>query len=1176
MTEAKKKQTRVEDDTPGLRQAQASDPLKSIWVGASAGTGKTKVLIDRLLRLMLPRPGQSPESATPPEKVLCLTFTKTAAAEMSNRIYERLGGWAVREETTLIADLQALMGVSPAPEIVAEARRLFARVLDTPGGLRIMTIHSFCQSVLKRFPVEAGLPPHFTLMDEAEAVDYLTRCLHDIIADAKAVPESALALSFSHLALHLDSASMSDIMRQIMAKRALLGEIFAAHHDAEGSALRTIAAIREELGVAAGETEASVLAGFSNIPAGIESDLRRACAALATGSVNDRKTAENLVPWLEKPAARAVFFADYRMAFFTQKNELRKSLATKAAIAACPDIEEILGREAARVEEAYQRLCSVRLAVLNGSLLTVAAEMVGHYARYKRMTDSLDFDDLIIRTCDLLDAEDHVPWVLFKLDGGIDHILVDEAQDTSPAQWRVVRALSTEFFSGLGTRDGITRTLFVVGDEKQSIFSFQGADPYAFARMQGFFAAKAQALQEGFEIFLQHSFRSTRTVLDVVDAVFSDTLARQGVVFDVTRQIRHLPFRAGHAGLVELWPLVAAQKPAESEDWRMPVSIETGDHAPSRLAQQIAVTIRDWLGRGEMLVSKARPLRAGDILILVQSRGAFVELLMRALKEAGVPVAGIDRMTLTEEIGVMDLIALAQFSLLPKDDLTLATLLKSPLIGLDEESLFALCHDRSASLWQSLQDKMPDVAEYLSRWIARSGKATPYEFFAEALAAPCPADPVSGRRAFYGRLGTDIHDALDEFLNSALHYEQSHTPALQKFADWFLRGETEIKREQEQQKHDQVRIMTVHASKGLQAPVVFLPDAARKMHAHNQAKPRLLWPESAAGVPLWSPRQEFEVPVYGARAELALQRQEEEYRRLLYVALTRAEDRLYICGYQGQKKVAEDCWYRLVERAFPAGAENLPHAPGGSVVTDEAGEVLQLRRLSHPQEVSPDGRTLQKTAAEVATVPVPAWVFSAPLAEPVPAQPLTPSRPGEDEPAAKGPLSADMNWKFHRGIIVHQILEVLPQLPPEQWGQALRNYLRRPQLELAANDQAAFAAEILAVLRHPDFAPIFGPGSRAEVPVTGLLEKVGEARSSQIVSGQIDRMLVTENEVLIVDYKTNRPPPRDVADVPAVYLKQLSAYAGIVAKIYPRHVIRCALLWTDGPRLMPVPAEMLR
>ncbi len=1143
-------------------QSRAAAPQHSVWVGASAGTGKTKVLIDRVLRLMLPRVDASGivAPATLPARILCLTFTKTAAAEMSNRIYAVLARWSVMDDAQLAAALEDLTGLAPVPDMMAAARRLFAQVLDAPGGLKIMTIHSFCQSVLKRFPIEAGLAPHFALLDELTAQDMLTACLHNLIAHARMGDNDMLAQAFRQLSLRLSAEDMTDTLHKMMGSRARLSALLARHGDSGHSAARTVDAVYARLGIARADTPESILREIINVHPQDEDSLRQLLrAVIDAGTDAEKERASGMQAFLECTGEARLGVMDAHAAFFlTTEGEMRKKAPTKKVCEALPAAAEIFAREAARLTGIHERVTAARLAQGTGALLTIAADMLGRYEDAKKARDALDFDDLILRTSALLSGAGNAQWVLYKLDEGVDHILVDEAQDTSPAQWDVVAALAEEFFVGQGSRDDMVRTLFVVGDEKQSIFSFQGADPAAFHRMKAHFAKHAEAVQDEFAIDLEYSFRSTASVLSLVDGIFNRSEAKSGVVFDTARAVTHLPFRVGDAGHVELWPLVEQAEAPPRNGWEAPVAAGNVDNALARLAQQIAQTIAGWIENREMLPAKGRPIRAGDVLILVQSRGEIVERLMRALKSLDVPVAGADRMKLRQEIAIMDMLAAARFALQPRDDLTLAALLKSPLAGVDEDTLFTLCHARGhKTLWSHLHDVRPDLVAWLQPLVATAGRATPYEFFAALLAMPCPGDTISGRRAFYGRLGRDVADALDEFLNACLSYEQSHIPAVEMFVDWFARNESDIKREQDAAGIDQVRIMTVHASKGLQAPIVFLPDTAKVMHAHNKARIRLLWPpESTGDVALWAASSADETPLYRERYQAVAARQDDEYRRLLYVALTRAEDRLYICGYKNKKEPPEKCWYNLIAPAF---ADVVPDAQG-------------VRAISQPQQkpVKPVADNVR--AHEHAPVALPQWVREAAAEEGVLAKPLAPSRPGEDEPAVKSPLAGENTQRFARGIILHRLLELLPALPRHKWPQAMAAYLARPAFALDDDTQAAYAREIMGVLDHPDFADIFGAGARAEVPLVGL---AGAGDDAVVLAGQVDRLLVRGDEVLVVDYKTNRPPPSDVRDVPAVYLKQMAAYAVLLRRIYPGKQVKCALLWTDALRLMPLPADVL-
>jgi len=1147
---------------PSAKQAEASNPLRSVWVGASAGTGKTKVLIDRVLRLMLPRESMGEESATLPSRVLCLTFTKTAAAEMSSRIYERLSEWSVKTDEEIKKDLLSVIGSEPSEQILAATRKLFAKVLDAPGGIKIMTIHSFCQYVLKAFPVEAGLPPHFKLVDEKDAREYLTQCLNNIIRETQNNSDSTLAKSFNFLTLHLDAKAMSELMQQIISKRSLLTQIFKYNKDKTGSAENTIKKIYKVLKIKEGLIEADIIKRlFDETNKNIFS---RIIEELHTKKKSDEEKSQKIEAWIKGD----LNFNSYKTVFLTTEDKIRAKHATKVAIENFPEILEIMQAEAEKILDIIDKVKSLKLAELNASLLTVVASILGRYKEYKSNRDSLDYDDLIIKTGELLSQENMAPWVLYKLDNGIDHILVDEAQDTSPNQWKIVKALSEEFFAGKGSKENIKRTLFVVGDEKQSIFGFQGADPAEFANMQKFFGEKVAREQDSWEIFLNHSFRSTSAVLEIVDRVFSVETSRKGVVSNISHEIKHLAHRKGQAGMVELWPVIKNYKKESSEPWQMPTTIETVDNSSSLLANKIASTIKSWLDNNEILKSKDRPIRAGDILILVQSRGVFVELLMRSLKTANVPVAGVDRINLLDEIAIIDILALAQFALLPKDSLTLANVLKSPLVAISEDELYNICYDRGdRPLWLSLRSKNKEIAESLQHWVRIAGKATPYEFFAEVLNRPCFADKISGRRAFYSRLGYNIQDAIDEFLNLCLHYEQSHIPSLQKFIDWFLRGTTDIKREQQSGDENLVRIMTVHASKGLQAPILFLPDTIKQLHTNNKGKIRLLWSKDESGIPLWSSRKEFDSIIYTEKQNKKTEKQDEEYRRLLYVALTRAEDRLYICGYRGVNKEKENCWYNLVSSVFPKNAKKIDFDIEGKKILDEEENSLPALRFEYQQEALPKKEEDKKTIPAKDDV-LPIWCREKPQEEPVPPKPLVPSKPDEDEPAVKPPLADIHNWKFNRGNIIHKLLELLPELPKNKWDNALEKYLARNILEMPKEAQKDLAKEILEVLNHSDFADIFVEGSIAEVPLVGLM-------GNNILSGKIDRLVVKDNEVLIIDYKSNRNPPETSADIPKIYLKQMALYAASIKKIYPNYKVSCALLWTEAPILMPIENSIL-
>ena len=1133
------------------QQLRAADPARSVWVAASAGTGKTKVLADRVLRLML--------GGTAPQRILCLTFTKAAAAEMAVRVNQTLAEWAIAGEGALAKALADLTGETPDAARVDAARRLFAQVLDAPGGISIQTIHAFCQSLLARFPLEAGVPPHFQVMDERTSAEMLGAALESLYAEAR-VGDAALSGAFAAVTAQMSEEGFAELAGKLVAERARLRRVLAL----AGGLDSALAALRRRLGVGPDDTEDSILAAAVVEDAFDGEGLRQAAGALDSGTDSDRSRAAALLDWLAAaPDGRAGGFAGYRALYLTQAGDVRKRLATKGAIDAWPAVAAVLAAEAARLAAVGERLKAVVVADATGALLRLGAALLGLYQREKAARARLDYDDLILSARALLTRPGIAPWVLFKLDGGIDHILVDEAQDTNPEQWEVIGALAAEFFAGEGARE-VSRTVFAVGDVKQSIFSFQGADPDAFAAMREHFAARAEGAGRPLvPVALEVSFRSTAAVLAAVDAVFASDAARVGVALD-GRPIRHLAHRAGQAGLVELWPAAAPREADDPPPWALPVAAHPGDSPRARLARLIASRIRDWTGpgaagpgatgSGAWLESRGRQVHPGDVLVLVRRRSAFVEELVRELKERGVPVAGVDRMVLTDQIAVMDLVALGAFLLLPEDDLTLATVLKSPLLGLDEDQLFALAHDRKGTLWRALgrrRDEDPAFAA-AHRWLAglraQVDFRRPYELFAEMLTH-------GGRRQLLGRLGPDAAEPIDEFLALALEYERSGPPSLQGFLHWLAAGRSEVKRELDRGRGT-VRVMTVHGAKGLQAPIVFLPDT---LQAPRQDE-ALLWPEDTV---IWPPRRAHEEAVSAAARTAARMRRDAEYRRLLYVAMTRAEDRLYVCGWHTGKAPPADCWYDMVRDGLTGTAAAEVFDFTGEIDGGWAGHGLSLvgpqTKKAKPEAPSP----VPSSGAAL-----PAWVGMPPAAEPAPSRPLAPSRPEAGEPAVRSPLLDDDGARFRRGIIIHQLLEMLPDSAPEARAEACRRYLSRAALGLGAADREAIAAETLAVLAEPAFAPLFGPGSRAEVPVTGAIGDL-------VISGQIDRLLVTPDAVTILDYKTNRPPPAAPGQVSAHYLRQMAAYRGLLREIYPDRPVRCALLWTDGPRLMALPDGIL-
>ncbi|HEY2008744.1 MAG TPA: double-strand break repair helicase AddA [Rhizomicrobium sp.] len=1090
----------------------ASDPEISAWVAANAGAGKTYTLANRVARLLL--------ADAKPEKILCLTFTKAAAAEMQNRLFQQLGGWAMLPDDDLRAEIVRIG--SDAHEDLAKARRLFAAALETPGGLKVLTLHAFCQIVLSRFPLEARVPPAFEVLDDQSARELIAQARQHVLERAGS-GDGELAKAVALLVTETSEARLSGIVDAALGgDRRKLDRFFAKAAD-------WACEVRENHDLKDGDTIAGIEADFCCALAREIESLHEARAWLAGGGKTDLEGAEKLGAALADIVNGFAALGDFLL---TGKGEPRVKLASKKLADARPDLLAFLTQLQERYCAAAERRRAARAAELVQAALQLVRAMRERYAHTKRLRGVLDYDDLIVETRNLLTRERAAQWVLYKLDGGIDHVLIDEAQDTSPEQWEIVKKLTEEFFSGLGRERSQLRTIFAVGDEKQSIFSFQGADPGQFDINRRHFAEViAGAEQQLHEVPLITSRRSAPDILAFVDRVFESETARAGLTYSGA-EIVHRAHRETAKGGIEFWPTLMPEEEEET-DYYAPVDAVQKQSPVARLAALVADKIDGWLKSGAQLPGHDRPIAPRDIMILLPRREPFGSEVIRQLKLRRVPVAGADRVRLTEQIAVMDLIALGRFVLQREDDLNLAALLRSPLCGLGEEELLSLAHNRKGDLWNALVARRGDFAiahGFLSALLERADYAPPFEFYSHALTT------LRGKEKLLARLGMESADAIEEFLSLTLTHERSHSPSLEGFLDWVERGSVEIKRDMEHGR-DEVRVMTVHGAKGLEADIVILPDTTSLPEPPSR-KGHLLYDQDRVLFPLADDEAPKIVKDAKARAEAETLR---EHRRLLYVALTRARDRLYVCGFGNKKGVKEHSWYELAR----AAAESL-----GVKVAHGDGEIITFGTTNEEKGVAATPAQKQRV--------LPGWVGKPAPVEPALPRLIRPSDATGEDPPTFSPLGAG---RFRRGLVVHALLARLPDIAPEKRHAVALAFVQASGLKQSEK----LVEETLAVLDDPAFAAAFAPGSQAEA---GLLAELPELGVGARVNGRIDRLAVTDKEVLILDYKTNRPPPAREADVPAVHLAQMALYRAAAAKVFPERRIACGLIFTDGPRLL--------
>lgn len=1125
------------------QQAAAAAPDVHAWVAASAGTGKTQVLSARVLRLLL--------QGTPPHSILCLTFTKLAAAEMKTRIFERLAHWTRCAEAELASDLRALRAGDDV-EMIGRARRLFATVLDAPQGLAIETIHAFSQGLIASFPVEAGVTPGFKTLDDREGAALRQRLLGDAIDRADAEGDADFLADLAAISIAGGEARLP----------AVIGRL--AGHDAALATLRregVTPMLRRRFRLAeGGNAEMALAAAIARFDA--DSVAYLADAFEAYSNKTSKAAAESVRIWLSADDRSAQF---ERLRSFFIKGKPSEKQVPRVATSAVPAAAE---RAQPGLCALFSELAEAVLAILAEQRLEKAVALAAAHLRIgivvaadwraaKTRLGVIDYGDMIAAALRLLDGPGAVDWVRYKLDSRIDHVLVDEAQDTNEAQWGIVRALVEEFFAGEGARD-VQRTLFVVGDYKQAIFGFQGSDPRVYAAKKDDFEQLARDSAELWrDIPLATNFRSVPAVLEVVDEVANvlghAALDQSGIV------PRHIAARDSKAGAVTLWPPVAPQaddadEPADEEEDsgegdRTPVQVTRAEIA---LAHQIAGQIAGWLDpRAPLrLPSNGKPVRPQDILVLVRSRSAFSGALVGALHQAEVPVAGVDRLKLSDPLAVADLLALVRFALQPGDDLTLACLLVSPFLDIGHERLYALAADRRGSLWEAVRasadPKVAAAREWLLELIGFADFAGPYAFLERVLSGP-----LQGRRRLLERLGEEARDAIDAVLDQALAFEALQAPSLQGFLAFVEDDSIEIKRDPDAPLAA-VRLMTVHGAKGLQAPVVILADATKQRPSERGA-PVMMSFDNGPALPLFLPGRSGFGGRLGEAIDAAEGDAEREHCRLLYVALTRAEDLLFIGGaVTNADKVPEGSWYSTVEAAMiglgaaeidvPGMGPSLHHAVGTPADPDEHDSELDPEDVLHP----------------------PAWLLTPAPQEARPPRPLSPSAIAKDG-VAEPPPSPEMRAAARRGTAMHALFERLPEVAPERRRAVGEAYVAGAYPE---QDAAALVTTALGILEDPQFAAVFAPGALAEAPVAAV---VGEI----VVTGTVDRLLVSDSEVLVVDFKTGRRVPADAAAIDPYYLRQMGAYVAALQRVFPGRPVRAALLYTEVPKLLPIPDALV-
>ena len=1153
----------MNQDPATERQVQAAQPARSTWLAANAGSGKTRVLTNRVARLLF--------HGTRPEQILCITYTKAAAAEMQNRLFHTLGEWAMLPDSRLRQKLDALGETELTPQQLRHARTLFACAIETPGGLQIQTIHAFCARLLRRFPLEAGVSPQFVEMDDHE----MNRLIQHII---QPMAEGTQAPLLDGLAAQLGGAdSLSNVVLQVVNNRGAFpqhplpwprllesfslpptiteqGLIEQVFHRGD---LELLAQLRTRLEKSSGKRDQGAAKKLLSL-------------AVDNPTVADMALLEGVL--LTGPTARKPHAA--KIGAFPGK-ALRQAIAPLM-----PALEALM----MRVEQARPQRLSLAAAQRSMALHNFAAAFLPLYAHEKQRRGWLDFDDLIQKCRFLLQDSSVADWVLFRLDRGVDHVLVDEAQDTSPAQWDVINKLTEEFSSGEGARD-LQRTIFVVGDKKQSIYSFQGADPTAFDTMAGEFARRLEGANLHLQrLHLEYSFRSAPVILQLVDAVFKGEEAEKA---GFTPQEHHKAFKDALPGRVDLWPLVSRTEGAEQPPWNDATEF-IHPHPPAKvLAEQVATFVHGLIHSGETIPVttgdgniQRRAVRPEDVLILVQRRSDLFTEIIAACKAKALSIAGKDRLKVAAELAVKDVMALLRFLATPADDLSLAEALKSPIFGWTEQQLFSLAHHRppGCSLGQALRNQAtrhPDTVEVLEDLRSKTDYLRPYEVLERILTRH------GARQRLTGRLGPEAEDGIDALLGQALAYETTEIPSLTGFVAWVTTDAFEVKR-QLSEAGNMVRVMTVHGAKGLEAPIVILPDTI--FTKRNPGTDQLL--RASDGQPLWNTRI-TERPDHLHEAVVAQQQKEQEERmRLLYVAMTRAQSWLVVAGAGEVKEDKEDGaknWYNHVQ----AGIQRVADAVNTGAVQEIAVQHVQ-REKGQEENYYPDGEILRLGCGDWCAPEqqqdnqhsnqqqpgLPSRLLNPPPRQEPVAEPvvINPSRLDGDKALSQdssqdlpGEAGLDRDLAKARGTAIHRLLETLPCVPAALWQDVATQLLH----EFSPAERQSMVEEVVEVLKSPALAEVFAEDALTEVGFSVTVD-------GQPMQGVMDRVLVRPDKVLVIDFKTNAIVPTTPENCPEGILRQMGAYRQALTILYPGRPAEAAVLWTRTATMMPLPGALLQ
>ena len=1108
-----------------LHHRDLNTPITSSWVSANAGSGKTFNLINRVVRLLI--------SGVAPSKILCITFTNSAAEEMKVRLLDRLAEWVTMESNELLFHIESLLETKftdgeSRKLILLKARQLFAEVLEEQSSLRISTIHSLCETILRHFSVETGIPFDFKIINEIEQ-----RALIEELLQEFAVESNQAFININKIIKPSSEAALTDFTLEIISdQERLIKEDFFEYFPEFTEA------------VSEGEINNS---NSQKLRSKISSKvLKTLIEAFSTGG-NESQIHGKMIED-SYSSEQENFFEVMEKVFLTLEKKPRdhKRFPDKKVLEKYPQIISTIKKITDLILD-IRRDCQTKdLYLKTKKVKDFGKEVVSKYEKKKLEKNSLDFYDLLKKVKDLLCKDGMMSWVNFKIDATLNHLLVDECQDVSPIQWEIINRIAGEFFDNWAAVQE-SKSIFIVGDEKQTIYSFQGADPLTFTKVKSFYSKKLKSVGSNLiDLDLNKSYRSSPLILNYINKVFSDPNSLGVKVVKPHQGTKSLP------GRVEIWPIDQKQKTIISPKvWWESVSETNSSDSKEIFAERLAKEIRVILA--EKFIPdensdciKFRKVMPNDIMILFRSRSPLYYEIIEQLNRQHLPTQGADRIILNNDISIKDIISLLKFLDNPLDDLSLAEALKSPFFNISEAKLFEFAYNREESLWLSFLNNSSesDIITEISNLLSQVDTLTTYELLEMILVEN------SGMEKLINRLGSEVYETVEAFLGYVSEFEDNNISSLASFLNWFSKNKLEIKRPPNKEGR-QIKVMTIHASKGQESPIVILPDTLN--HSIKMTQSKLVKSKNS----IFFKQEKLERCQKISEIERAnLVENEFEENRLLYVALSRTKYWLIISA---NGKTLEESWYQKCLLAYEQMSSEeftVSNEVSGQKMVLEYNWHRESNKANHTIDPVIENINMGVKLKEIDVNKVEKEKLS-----PTSLKKIYPKPYSRTERINE---SLDKNMSLIRGNLIHSLFEKLSKVENSKRQIVAKNIAKIHFPELKENYVESAIAETLSVMRAKENKRFFSREARFEITIMGALEGIGK------INGKIDCLLINDKEIEIVDFKTDRNPPKSVSEVSAAYIMQLGIYSSLIQRSFPDLPIFSYILWTKSNSIMPI------